>query len=367
MHSSKITYMALALLIGSILLGQISMVHSDLPITSNLEATALTCLTEVYPVDLTHYNVTLDSSYTLSSPSDPQLTQAVDYVLNSADSNLIANFLFRDASLYSLSLNVINGSVIAAKPFANLTDAAADFLARYQAFSGADSTGMIRLLSLLDETQGTNVTSGGYTLRVSHLIIPNVINVTTFDWTYTADGPDIASVSTISLSFDNSTFYSGLTDLRQLHAAGSTQAISTALQFIQNYSFTAPDGSSIREFNATPSGVRAEFSGAERDGAMCPCWDVTVNLNQSYLGDVNALMVQVWADSGEVFNCTGVTLPVNNTTANLSDIIPPSPSSTSSNSVPKISSWVILPSAMITVVTAIFIVKKERNKISKDS
>jgi hypothetical protein len=181
MHSSKITYMALALLIGSILLGQISMVHSDLPITSNLEATALTCLTEVYPVDLTHYNVTLDSSYTLSSPSDPHVTQAVDYMLNSADSNLIANFLFRDASLYSLSLSVINGSVIAAKPFANLTDAAADFLARYQAFSGADSTGMIRLLSLLDETQGTNVTSGGYTLRVSHLIIPNVFNVTTFD------------------------------------------------------------------------------------------------------------------------------------------------------------------------------------------
>lgn len=217
-------------------LGALSTVHSD-PLPQNLEARAFACLTDVYPLNLSYYNVTADPVYTLSSASDTFTTQSVDYKLNSPDSNLVANFLFRDGVLYSLSLSVINGSVVTMRTYENLTDSARDFLVKYQAFSGADSTDLIRLLDYFDETKNMPVTLGNTSLSVSHLVIPNVENLTTFHWIYTLNGADDTSVS---LTFDNSTF-GGFFDSRQLYSVGSTEAISTAINYIENYSYIAPD------------------------------------------------------------------------------------------------------------------------------
>jgi hypothetical protein len=282
-------------------LGQLSAVHADLPLPQTLEARAFACLTDVYPVDLNHYNVTLDACCTLSSaPPDNFTTQAVNYMLNSPDSNLVADFLFRDAVLYSLSLSVINGSVVTARSYANLTDAAGDFLVKYQAFSGADSTELIRLLGMFDEAKGTTVTLGNISLSVSHLVIPNAANGTTFDWLYTLDGADYASVS---LTFDKGAF-AGFDDCRQFYTVGSAEAISAAIKYIENYSYTAPDGAHVSGFNVNKNGTVAKFSTSPRNGnTLYPCWNVTLNLNQTYPGGVNAILAEVWADSGEVFNC----------------------------------------------------------------
>jgi hypothetical protein len=282
-------------------LGQLSAAHSDLPLPQTLEAEAFACLTDVYPVDLSHYNVTLSACYTLSAPSDAFTTQSVDYMLNSPDSNLVADFLFKDAVLYQLSLSVINGSVATARPYDNLTDASIDFLVKYQTFSGADSTGLIRLLSHFDETKDTTVTLGNTSLSVSHLVIPTAENGTTFHWIYTLNGADDTSVS---LTFDNSTF-GGFFDSRQLYTVGSTEAISTAINYIENYSYIAPDGAQVNGFNVNKDRSVAEFFTSPRNGsALYPCWNVTLNLNQTYPGGVKALQLEVWADSGEVFNCS---------------------------------------------------------------
>jgi hypothetical protein len=283
-------------------LGQVSEVHSDLPLPQTLEAKAFACLTDVYPVDLNHYNVTLGACHTLpSASSETFMTQAVDYMLNSSDSSLVANFLFRDAVLYSLSLRVVNGSVVTARSYANLTDAARDFLVEYQAFSGADSTELIRLLGNFDEAKDTTVTLGNISLSVSHLVIPKAANGTTFDWIYTLEGADNASVS---LTFDKGAFYS-FYDGRQTYTVGSAEAISVAMKYIETYSYTAPNGTQVSGFSVNKNGSVAKFSTSPRNGsALYPCWNVTLNLNQTYPGGVNALQLEVWAYSGEVFNCS---------------------------------------------------------------
>ena len=280
-------------------LGALSTVRSD-PLQQNLEAMAFACLTDVYPLNLTHYNVTLGTFYTLpSAPPDTFMTQSVDYMLNSPDSNLVANFLFKDAVLYSLSLSVINGSIATARLYDNLTDAARDLLVKYQTFSGADSTNLIRLLNHFDETKNTTVTLGKTSLSVSHLVIPTLENLTTFHWIYTLNGPDDASVS---LTFDNSTFV-GFFDSRQLYKVGSTEAINTATNYIENYSYIAPDGSQVNGFNVNKDRSVAEFFASIQNGTMHPCWNITLNLSHVYPGGINALQVEVWADSGEVVSC----------------------------------------------------------------
>jgi hypothetical protein len=298
--SKKALVAMFALLVLLVPLGELSTAHCDrLPQT--LEEKAFACLTDVYPLNLSYYNVTADPVYTLSSASDTFTTQSVDYKLNSPDSNLVANFLFKDAVLYSLSLSVINGSVATARPYDNLTDAARDFLLKYQAFSGADSTDLIRLLNHFDETKNTPVTLGNTSLSVSHLVIPTVENVTSFDWIYTLNGWDDAVVG---IGFNDGTFYSFF-DARQLYAVGSEEAINTAMKYIGNYSYTLSNGSQVKGFNVNKESAVAEFFTSPRNGsALYPCWDVTLNLNQTCPGGVSALQLEVWADSGEVFNCS---------------------------------------------------------------
>lgn len=297
--SKKALVAMFALLVLLVPLGELSTVHSD-PLPQTLEEKAFACLTDVYPLNLSYYNVTANPVYTLSSASDTFTTQAVNYKLNSPDSNLVANFLFKDGVLYQLSLSVINGSVATARTYDNLSDAARDFLVKYQAFSGADSTDLIRLLDHYDETKNTPVTLGNTSLSVSHLAIPTVESVTTgFDWVYTLNGADN---TVVGLTFGNSTF-GGFFDTRQLYAVGSEEAISAAMKYTGNYSYTLSNGSQVKGFNVSKESAVAEFFTSPRNGSVLyPCWNVTLNLDQMYSGGVNALQLDVWADSGEVFN-----------------------------------------------------------------
>lgn len=187
---------------------------NQLSVPQTLEDRALACLTQVYPVDLNHYNVSLGSCNTLSSQSDNSTTQAVDYMLSSPDSNLVAVFLFKDGTLYSLSLSVINGSVLASRSYENLTEAAKDFLVKYQTFSGVDSSELVAVLNKYDEAQGTPASVGDIKFRISRFAIPNVVNNTSFCWLY-------ANNTAVTLSFyddfnDNRGVFDGFFDCRQL-------------------------------------------------------------------------------------------------------------------------------------------------------
>ncbi|MBE3116692.1 hypothetical protein IMZ68_05745 [Candidatus Bathyarchaeota archaeon] len=76
-----------------------------------------------------------------------------------------------------------------------MTEAAKNFLVKYQAFSGVDSSELIRVLGNFDEAKGSTVTLGNIRFSVSHFVIPNVANATTFKWIYAMNSTDSVSVA----------------------------------------------------------------------------------------------------------------------------------------------------------------------------
>lgn len=291
MNTKKSVFIIFALVVLFIPLGHLSTVYSQ-PVPQNIEDMSLAFLTQVYPLNVSHYNITVNHVLTLDS--NPIPTQSVGYFLNSPDSNLAASFLFKDGTLYSVSLSVINGSVVTARPYANLTDQAKDFLVKYQAFSGADSKDLIRLLDQFDEGKSTPITLGNISFRVSHLEIPTTGTLTTsYSWLYSLNGTDDIDVG---FTFGNNTF-AGFSDSRQLYL-GSKEAINVAA----DYAVIATNQGQINNADIDRSSSVAEFHPMSQNGTLKPCWNVTLELNRTYSGGVGILQMDVWADTGEVFN-----------------------------------------------------------------
>jgi hypothetical protein len=131
-------------------------------------------------------------------------------------------------------------------------------------------------------------------------------DMTTLSWTYTVDGVDYTS---LKVGFRDGIF-NGLNDNRGVYTIGDTsvkfskeQAIDIAMEYLGTYSYLMPDGTRISGFNVTEDQTVAELRSAVRDSSVLyPSWRVTLHLNQTYPGSVDALVVLVWANSGEVFS-----------------------------------------------------------------
>jgi hypothetical protein len=160
---------------------------------SSLETRSLDCLKAVLPIDFSHYSISLNG------------TTPVEYTFSSDGSVFLTVFQYQDQVLDTIDLRVLSGSVIPSRAYSNLTDAAADFLLRYSTFTGGNMSALIRILSLVNETEiatGTNVILGNLRLDVGEFVVPNVVDSTFFHWTYLPDGSDVV------LSFDYGVFYS---------------------------------------------------------------------------------------------------------------------------------------------------------------
>jgi hypothetical protein len=72
------------------------------------------------------------------------------------------------------------------------------------------------------------------------------------------------------------------------------------MNYIENYSYIAPDGSQVSGFNVNKDRSVAEFFASIQNETMYPCWNVTLNLSHVYPGGINALQLEVLANSGEV-------------------------------------------------------------------
>ena len=300
----KASFVMFAFLILCGPMGALSTVHSE-PNPNELETRVLDCLTTVYPLNLTHYNITLGTLCTLSpAPPDTFFTQSVGYNLNSPDSNLVADFMFKDGHLYQLSLSIINGSVATERTYDNLTDAARDFLLKYQVFSGAYSTDLIQLLDQYDDEgksppipygRSPLITLGNISFWVSHFEVPTSGTLSThYNWLYSLNGADDTAVS---VSFANNTF-SSFSDWRQIYYVDSNEAINVAA----DYAVTAATQGQINNADIDRSSSVAEFHPMSQNGTLKPCWNVTLELNRTYPGGVSTLQMNVWADTGEVFN-----------------------------------------------------------------
>ena len=276
---------------------------------------ALDFIQNVLLFDIAEYNITLiQDGVTLPSQPDDPTIEIMDYALESNRSRLDVSVAFTNNVLTGCILSAPNGSVLPAQTPSDLIDSANVFLEKYQAFTGDNLTDMINTLSLIDGTKNLNVTSGNVKLNLRIFDIQNGQVDSIFRWLYTFNGTDYTA---LGVTFRNGALYA-LRDDRSLYKIGNTdvnitkeQAISAAMKYVQNYSYTGVTGSyenpayvEIGGFNITEENITAELNTYPRESStLYPYWSVQLPLTETYPGNIWALLVSVWADSGKVFLC----------------------------------------------------------------
>jgi hypothetical protein len=211
-------------------------------------------------------------------------------------------------------------------------------------------------------------TSGNIKLKIlSQKIDPETVD-TIFRWIYTVNG---AGYTAIGVTFRNGDFYA-LRDDRGIYKIGNTdvkitkeQAVDLALKYVQTYSYTGITGSDekpeyieISGFNITKENITAELNTYPRESStLYPYWSVQLPLTENYPGNVWALLVSVWADSGETFLCQPLAVG-----GNLGDQTASTPSqeSASSTSEAPINVAVLAVVMIFAVVIAAVFIKKRR-------
>ena len=223
--ASKVFIATLILLFVFLTIEQMSVAYSDLP---SVEDKALAYIETVLPLDLGRYNITVVSYELPKAPNVTYRTEAMTFRLNSSESLLAVNCLFRNGVQYTCDMRVIQGSPIYAEMYLNLVDAARSILENHQAQTDVDSTELLRMLNMVKSTENfSTVTQGNVTLTVSQGHIPTglkmvngslhvdptkTIGITSFLWDCGVDGADHVYVS---IGFDDGVFH-GLRDERIL-------------------------------------------------------------------------------------------------------------------------------------------------------
>ncbi|HEX7483265.1 MAG TPA: hypothetical protein VF350_07345, partial [Candidatus Bathyarchaeia archaeon] len=256
----------------------------------------------VLPIDAAKYNITLKKPI----PSlDNNVTYMERYLLQNQKNTLEIDFTYMNNILQFCTTYVMNGSILLKDNHLRNVDAALNFLEKYQNYSKLDSSQLINLLQEANSSENRTVTSGNLTLAISNVEFPYGTQTTSFMWTYVFDG---CEYTRLSLSFDNGTF-GGFSDARPLYRIGNTavnvsmkQAVDIAKERIKSYSYEMPGGVWIKDFNV--SYTSAELRSNTREPyVLHPYWQVRLFLDKQYPGSVTNLLVDVWADNGEVFFC----------------------------------------------------------------
>ena len=168
---------------------------------------------------------------------------------------------------------------------------------------------MIPMLTNVDPTKNTTVTSGNLKLTVTHQDLTGTAfgDMIGFRWVRTINGCEYLLTE---VAFSDGAF-SSFIDHRVRYSIGDTtvniskeQAIETAMEYIKTYSYQMSGDYWISGFNITEEKTVANLIPTVREGnVLYPHWSVTLYLNQTYPGSVTSLLLGIWADTGEVFFC----------------------------------------------------------------
>lgn len=201
-NKAEFTCLAAFSFIALLALGGFSGVYGQVSSAqSSCENQAYSCLTNVLNIDLSYYTVQQQPDLTLPSvPNNTAVIEQVSYNLTSSDSNVIVIFLFSNGALYQIAVRPLSGSVVTARNYTNLNDAAVDFLSRYQSVSAVDLTPLVKMVDALNGTMGA-VHAGNLTLNASSGPIVPGNTATSYDWYCSTDN------STVSIGFDNGVLY----------------------------------------------------------------------------------------------------------------------------------------------------------------
>jgi hypothetical protein len=274
------------------------------PPVSVSQKKGLVFIEKVLPLDISKYNVTFKPPF---APPPLNATELIEtYSLESDESTLDVSCTFENNVLRICMIDVKKGSVISDRPYASIIDEATSFLIKYQNYTNISATEMINMLSNVNPTKDTTITSGNLKLTISNGEFPVGTKTTAFNWKYVFSNCEYTG---LTISFDNGTF-AGLSDTRGLYIIGNTtvnvsmrQAIDAAMKYIKNYSYKLAEDVWISDFNVTGTSAGL-FSTVREPYVLYPYWQVKLFLDKTYPGSVDGLLVLIWANSAEVFDCS---------------------------------------------------------------
>lgn len=269
--------------------------------------TAVGFLRDVVQLDLTKYSSTLvDANVEYRSDLDGIVEEIMKWSLTYEGSKVDVTFRFRNSSLSSYSLQVIEGTPYYSElPPTRLIDAAKTILERYQQYSSTSYLEpMISMLETVEGDDNFEQTSGNIKL------IRSGTTGTKIEFQYVTHDIDYQAKSLV-LTFDNYGFLISLSDDWLLYSVGSTQvniskeeAIAIAMEYAQNCTWTV-NGETISNFTLIDDKATAELWPHARDDPLLliPYWYISIPLDGTYPEQVTRIAVGLWADNGEFSIC----------------------------------------------------------------
>ena len=265
---------------------------------------AISFLQQVTQIDTSHYQATLVSN-NVDQPSDlgGVIEQTVMYSLTSSDSKMDVYFRFRNNELSWYQIIMLDGSPVYSQPQPySALDSAKGLLGRLASFENASYLGnMSTLLSLVSNSmQNMEITEGNIKLNVTASgASTQIVKM------YTDNGVDFSPKS-VNLFFENNELTDFVDDY-YLFTVGSTtvnissnQALQLAISAVKGYSWTT-NGTSVSNFNILSEPVSVVFHPNTKNGlTLYPQWTVTLYLDKVYLGGVDSITVEIWADTGDI-------------------------------------------------------------------
>ena len=269
---------------------------------SSTTNSAIRFLQDVAEINTEHYQATLLSN---TFEQRPDLGGAVDqvmtYSLTSSDSKLLVTLWFRNNHFYRYQMSTLEGAPIYLQPQPlNTVDSAKGLFGRLATYGDTaylDDMGSI--LSLVSSsTEAIEIKEGNMKLTVLQGEISRIGVM------YTENGVDFSPKS-LSLEFANGDL-TKLTDGWYLFTVGSTnvnisadKAETLARNALNGYNWSV-NGTTVDNFTVLPDPLVIFHPSTKNGLALYPQYTVTFHLDKVYPGGTNSLMVQVWADNGEI-------------------------------------------------------------------
>jgi DNA-binding transcriptional ArsR family regulator len=262
-------------------------------------------LQNVAQIDTSRYMVKLLDN-TLGYISDFQVYEEIlKYSFMGSQSDLTAQFKFRENHFYRYDLTLGEDSIVYIKPQSgDILQVAKNALDNYKIYSG-DSylDDMIGLIEQVSQAENTTITAGNLKLKIT--LIDGTAD---FHWMESTQGIDF-SAKGVRMTFTNRVL-TLMVDGYFLFTVGSTNLAVTqdrAIQIAKDYAKTLTwtiDGQQVTGFNTIDTPVSVELLPHPRPNsvALVPYWYVTSRLDRTYGGGINQIAIGVFADNGEIYN-----------------------------------------------------------------
>ena len=283
---------------------QISSEHIKLLGWSSSKDKTFSFLKDVIQLDMTKYYARLVGNTVEYATDLGGITEEnLKYTLVSDESELEADFRFRNQTLSRFRFDIIEGLPFFSQQKPNtIIDVADGLIERYQKYAGVSYLEDMRnILKIVNANENTEITSGDI-----KLIISTEGKDTKIQWMQVANNIDF-QVKGLELNFENG-ILEMLTDGWFLFKVGSTElnvqkdeAINIALKNTENYSWIS-NGEEISDFNILENNITAIMYPHLRENnlELIPCWVINIPLDKVYPGNVDNILVGVWADNGEI-------------------------------------------------------------------